>query len=94
MQRGRKPLWWDLSSTPRQRCRGRSARPIGERPVYGASINGDYALVPAFWWFELRNALVVNERRGRIVEPQTVRFLRDMSRQPITIDGSPDETTF
>ena len=24
------------------------------------------AVVPAIWWYELRNALVVNERRGRI----------------------------
>jgi hypothetical protein len=29
-------------------------------------MKGDQALVPTLWWFELRNALVVNERRGRI----------------------------
>jgi len=40
----------------------------------------DRALVPAPWWFELCNALVVNERRGRITEQQTARFLRNVSR--------------
>lgn len=31
-------------------------------------IETEPALVPALWWFELRNALIVNERRGRIRE--------------------------
>ena len=49
------------------------------------------ALVPGHWWFELRNALLVNERRGRITEAGTSRFLRDLARLPITVDRSPDE---
>jgi len=52
----------------------------------------DPALVPTLWWFELRNALVVNERRGRITEQQTARFLRDVSRLAITVDHTPDES--
>lgn len=55
-------------------------------------INDDYALVPSLWWFELRNALVVNERRGRIAEQQTIRFLRDIARLPIRVDDSPEES--
>ena len=49
------------------------------------------ARVPGHWWFELRSALLVNERRGRISEAGTSRFLRDLSRFPIAVDRSPDE---
>jgi predicted nucleic acid-binding protein len=52
----------------------------------------DDALVPTLWWFELRNALVVNEPRGGITEQQTARFLRDVERLAITIDSTPDES--
>jgi len=55
-------------------------------------IKTDHALVPALWWFELRNALLINERRGRITEPQTARFLRAVSRLPIDVDTMPDES--
>jgi predicted nucleic acid-binding protein len=51
----------------------------------------DHALVPTLWRFELRNALVANERRGRITEQQTARFLRNVERLAITIDNAPDE---
>ncbi len=52
----------------------------------------DEWLVPALWWFELRNALVVNERRGRVTEQRTAFFLENIAQFPITIDRSPDET--
>ena len=51
----------------------------------------DHALVPTLSWFEFRNALVVNEPRGRITEQQTARFLRNVERLAITIDSTPDE---
>jgi predicted nucleic acid-binding protein len=51
------------------------------------------AHVPGHWWFELRNALLVNERRGRITEAGTSRFLRDLAGLSITVDRSPDENT-
>jgi predicted nucleic acid-binding protein len=55
-------------------------------------LRNNQALVPALWWFELRNALVVNERRGRITEHQTGRFLRNAERLPIIVDNAPDES--
>ena len=55
-------------------------------------MKSDHALVPTLWWFELRNALVVNERRGRITEQQTARFLRNVERLAITVDSTPDES--
>jgi predicted nucleic acid-binding protein len=49
------------------------------------------AVTPALWWFEVRNALVQGERRGRFTELRTGRFLRDLSRLAITIDRAPSE---
>jgi len=56
-----------------------------------ARIRTDEAVVPVLWWFEVRNILVVNERRKRITEPDTTGFLRDLSRFAIRVDRSPDE---
>lgn len=52
----------------------------------------DEALVPSLWWFEVRNILVVNERRKRLKEVDTAVFLRDLGRLPVIVDGSPDES--
>ena len=49
------------------------------------------AVAPALWWFEVRNALVQGERRGRFTELRTARFLRNISRLAITIDRAPSE---
>jgi predicted nucleic acid-binding protein len=49
------------------------------------------AVAPALWWFEVRNALVQGERRGRFTEFRTARFLRDISRLTITVDRAPSE---
>ncbi len=57
-----------------------------------ARVETDAAIVPALWWFELRNALIVNERRGRLTEPQTASFLRRMAHLTITLDRSSDES--
>jgi predicted nucleic acid-binding protein len=54
-------------------------------------IRTDDAYVPAIWWFEVRNAMVVNERRGRLTAVNTAMFLRGLSRLGIAIDRSPDE---
>ena len=51
----------------------------------------DHATVPALWWFEVRNILIVNERRGRIEPADSDMFLNDLARLPIRIDRSPDE---
>jgi predicted nucleic acid-binding protein len=54
-------------------------------------IRKEEALVPSLWWFEVRNTLVVNERRGRLAEADTAAFLRGLSRLRVTVDRSPDE---
>ena len=49
------------------------------------------AVVPALWWFEVRNILIVNERRRRITESDTAAFLLNLSRLRIRVDRVPDE---
>ncbi len=39
-------------------------------------IRTDEARVPALCWFEIRNILIVNERRKRVTESDSVAFLR------------------
>ena len=55
-------------------------------------VRSDEARVPALWWFEVRNILVVNERRKRMMEADTAFFLRGLARLRISVDRSPDET--
>ena len=56
-----------------------------------ARIRTDQALVPGIWWFELRNMLVVNERRGRLTETDATAFLRTLARLSVTIDRQPGD---
>ena len=48
------------------------------------------AVVPCLWWFEVRNILVVNERRRRITESDTAVFLLDLSRLRVRLDRLPE----
>ena len=48
------------------------------------------ALVPVVWPFAVANALLVAERRRRITEAQTGRFLEFLSTMPITVDTDTD----
>lgn len=56
-----------------------------------ARIQAEEAIVPALWWYELRNVLVLGEWQGRLTQRETARFLRDVSRLAITMDSTPDE---
>ena len=47
------------------------------------------AVVPCLWWFEVRNILVVNERRRRIAESDTAAFLLNLSRLRVRLDRLP-----
>ena len=50
------------------------------------------AVVPALWWFEMRNILIVNERRGRIQERDTEIFLRALGQFRIRVERCPEGT--
>ena len=51
----------------------------------------DEARVPTLWWFEIRNVLIINERRARITPSDTTLFPRALTRLPIAIDRAPEE---
>lgn len=56
-------------------------------------IRHDEAIAPSLWWFEVRNTLIVGERRGRLTEADTTAFLRELSRFGVVLDHTPDELT-
>ena len=56
-------------------------------------LNPDIAFVPSLWWFEIRNLLVINERRKRINSVESSSFLHVLASFPIEIDEEPDEKT-
>ncbi len=56
-----------------------------------ARLDGDEAIVPALWWFEVRNVLVVNERRGRLDAAKSDSALELLRALPITMEHVPDE---
>lgn len=49
------------------------------------------ALVPAHWWFETRNALLVAVRRRRLELPRLESFLRRLNLVAIQIAPIPDD---
>lgn len=54
----------------------------------------DPAVVPALWELEITNALLVGERRGRLTESQTTRFVTLLASLPINVElAGPDMTT-
>jgi predicted nucleic acid-binding protein len=54
-------------------------------------ITWDQALVPSLWWFEVRNILIINERRKRISAIEIATFLHKLSNMSITQDLAPQE---
>lgn len=51
----------------------------------------DGAVVPAIFWFEVRNVLIVNERRGRLSALETSTFLASLEDLPIEVSPLPPE---
>jgi predicted nucleic acid-binding protein len=66
-----------------------------ERSAQGDSIlarlESDRARMPALWWFEVRNVLLIGERRGRTAREHTERFLEFLRGLPIELASLPDE---
>jgi predicted nucleic acid-binding protein len=49
------------------------------------------AIVPSLWWYEVRNAALVGERRGRLKSSDTAYFLDQLADLPIETDSAVDE---
>jgi predicted nucleic acid-binding protein len=50
------------------------------------------AFAPAILWYEVRNLLISNEKRGRLTEEQADTALSRVMALPITLDHTPDST--
>ncbi|TKT80943.1 type II toxin-antitoxin system VapC family toxin [Aquamicrobium sp. LC103] len=58
--------------------------PLGEK--CRLRLISEAALVPAIWWFEVRNLLIVAERRGRMTSETTRTALEILARHSISED--------
>lgn len=65
------------------------SHPLADRLL--ADIVTDSALVPGIWWYEMRNLLVVNERRKRLSMDESNAFLKVLDSFPIHTDEIADE---
>jgi predicted nucleic acid-binding protein len=51
-------------------------------------IKGKYVFwVPALWWYEISNALMMAQRRGRLTEPDRIRVVEIYEALPILTDA-------
>lgn len=69
---------------------------MGEEDVLVATetvlrVANEGGVAPRIWWYELRNALVTNERRGRISSEQAAKILAASLALNVEIDGNHDE---
>ena len=71
-------------------CFEDTASPVAEHALEALEAGGQ-ALVPALWRLELANVLVMAERRKRLVEADTARFLSLLDGLAIQIVPSPTD---
>jgi predicted nucleic acid-binding protein len=62
------------------------SNPVASRGAKLLQTASTIALVPEVWWYEVRNTLLLAERRGRIPEAATRGFLQQIARLQIQID--------
>jgi predicted nucleic acid-binding protein len=67
------------------------ASPLAE--LAADRLKTEFALVPPLWWYEVRNLLLVSERRSRMTTADTKIFLELLSSYPIQVDSFQDEET-
>lgn len=71
-------------------CMGDEDHPAATGAMRHVADHGGVA--PRTWWYELRNALLVNERRGRISPQQVHDTLADSLALGIELDDAHDES--
>lgn len=70
-------------------CLEDETEPLAEQAMHHVNQYG--AVVPGLWWYELRNALVMNERRGRLRVADTAATLADLCQMRISVDQAHNE---
>ena len=68
-------------------CFPDEASPVADAAL--SAVTAHEMVVPAAWWFEVRNLLVTGERHGRMNPAGTAGFLADLERLSIRIDHAP-----
>ena len=71
-------------------CLGDEENPVAAGAMQRVAEEG--GVVPRIWWYELRNALLMNERRGRISPQQVSDTLADSLALGIVIDEEHDDS--
>ncbi len=61
--------------------------------VASQHLKSDLALVPPIWWYEVRNLLIISERRKRIAAEDSALFLEILAYYPIQVDPVQNEQT-
>lgn len=56
-------------------------------------LKDDDGIIPGLLWFEVRNLLLMNERRQRITPAQTASALSHLAALPLEVDDRPDSDT-
>lgn len=56
-------------------------------------LTGESAVVPVIWRYEMRNLLLMAERRGRLTPAAGDAALSILARLPISVDASADEAS-
>jgi predicted nucleic acid-binding protein len=54
-------------------------------------LKNEIGLVPSIWWYEIRNLLVISERRKRVTSDESDIFLGVLASYPIQVDPVQDE---
>lgn len=67
-------------------CFEDEATPLTEAAL--DQLAGDTALAPGLWELEVANVLLLAERKGRITESQSARFVALLSQLPILVAGA------
>jgi predicted nucleic acid-binding protein len=55
-----------------------------------ARLRNTDAIAPILWWYEIRNVLMISERRKRVTPAQTIQILTRLDELPLRLDVSPD----
>ena len=63
--------------------------PVAE--IAASRLKNEIALVPPLWWYEVRNLLIVNERRQRMTTDDSAHYLELLSSFPIQVDPTENE---
>lgn len=64
-------------------------QPLAEQVMHRVKRFG--AVVPGIWWHALGNALVMNERRGRLSAADAAASLTDLHQLRVSVDQANDE---